>query len=285
MTVRTKHYFLPPIPEIPVDGPIRLGSIVAHPKDIFDPVNDSPVYPSSCYERVYVSNSAPTTISLSKSTRKNWGLLAELPALVSGNIDGERGTEFKESWSFENLRTIWFKPSVNYVRQSLADTQLQLYIQDNQSWLGHTNLYMVNGIKIAYGASALSEIATSYGFSGAVGVDLSALGAPITVGPSAGLWNGLSLNTSSSFAEPVVFAFRLRRLKIKTLDEIEQSDYNKNAMLGREGSPVKTSVGIDTDGVEEDDATGADFGLLEGGEFLDDMDEDETKESLFSKST
>lgn len=284
MPERTKHYFLPPIPEVPVEGPIRLGSIVAHPKCIFEPLNDSPVYPSSCFEKVFVSNSSPSSISFGKSTKKNLGLFAELPALVSGNIDGDREREFKEHWSFGNLRTIWFIPSADYVRQSLADMYTQLYIQDNRSWLGHTNLYMVTGIKIAFGASALSTIATSYGFNGAVGVDLSALGAPVTVGPSAGRWNGLSVDTSSSFSEPVVFAFRLRRLKIRALDDVEQSDYNKNAMLGQEGSTAEATVAIDTDGVEDYDATGADFNIFEGGEFMDDMDEDEAEKSAFSKS-
>ncbi|KAI0876469.1 hypothetical protein GGS24DRAFT_227645 [Hypoxylon argillaceum] len=281
---RKKHYFLPPVPEVPVEGPIRLGSIVAGPKFVFEPVNDSPVNPSQCFEKVYVSNSGPASIALGKSRKKNIGLFAEIPALASADISGDYAGASEERWSFENLRTIWFIPSVEYVRQCLADTDVQLYIQTNQSWLGNTNLYMVTGIKVAFGASALSEFAASYGFNGAVGLDLSALGAPVTVGPSAGVWNGLSLAASSSPVEPVVFAFRLRRLKIKATGDVKQSDYNKNALLGREGSNIKATVEVETDGVEDYDATGIEFDLSEGGAFLDEMDEDGSEQSSFNKS-
>ncbi|KAJ8126727.1 hypothetical protein O1611_g6910 [Lasiodiplodia mahajangana] len=279
---RKKHYFLPPVPEVPVDGPIRLGSIVPGPKSVFEPVNNYPVNPSSCSEKVYVSNSGPASIALGKSKTKNIGIFAELPAFVNANINGDYGTDAKERWSFENLRTIWFVPSAEYVRQSLADTDVQLYIQTNQSWLGHTNLYMVTGVKVAFGASALSEFATSYGFDSTVGLDLSTLGVPITVGPIAGLWNGLSLAETSSPVEPVVFAFRLRRIKISANGDINQSDYNKKALLGLKDPETKATVEIDTDGVEDRDATGADFNFPEE-EFLDEVDEDGSEQSSFSK--
>jgi hypothetical protein len=280
---RKKHYFLPPVPEVPVDGPIRLGNIVAGPRHVFEPVNNYPVHPSSCFEKVYISNSGPSSIALGRLRQKNIGLFAELPAIVNANINADYGVDAKERWAFENLQTIWFTPSVDYVRQSLADTDVQLYIQTNQSWLGHTNLYMVTGIKIAFGASALSEFATTYGFNGTIGLDLSTLGAPITTGPNAGIWNEQSLAASSSPVEPVVFAFRLRRLKIKANGDVEQSDYNQKALLGRGAHKAKATVGIDTDGAEDYDATGADFGLLEE-EFLDDVDEDGSEQSSFSKS-
>ena len=142
---------------------------------------------------------------------------------------------------------------------------------------------MVTGVKVAFGASALSEFAASYGFDGTIGLDLSTLGAPITVGPVVGLWNGLSLATTSSPVEPVVFAFRLRRLKLKANGDVKQSDYNKNALLGREGSDVKVAIEIDTDGVEDYDATGVDFDFSGEGEFLDEMDADGYEQSSFSK--
>jgi len=281
---RKKHYFLPPVPEVPVDGPIRLGSVVADPKSVFEPVSNYPPDPSSCLEKVYVSNSGPSSIALGKSGKKNIGIFAELPAVVNANISGNWGTDAQERWSFENLRTIWFTPSVDYVRKSLADTEVQRYIQTNQSWLGHTKLYMVIGIKVAFGASALSEFAASYGFNGTLGLDLSALGAPVTVGPDVGLWNGLSLAASSSPVDPVVFAFRLRRLKIKASGDIKQRDYNDNALLGQDDSPAKVVVKTDTDGVEDYDATGVDFDYLNDGEALDEMDEDGSELSSFSKS-
>ncbi|KAI8948580.1 hypothetical protein F4801DRAFT_556246 [Xylaria longipes] len=281
---RKKHYFLPPVPEVPVDGPIRLGSIVADPKCVFEPVNNSPVNPRSCFEKVYVSNSGPASIALGKSKKKNIGIFAELPAIVNSNIGGDWGANAEERWSFENLRTIWFMPSVDYVRQNLADTDVQLYVQTNQSWLGHTNLYMVTGVKVAFGASALSEFAASYGFNGTVGLDLSALGAPVEVGLDAGLWDGLSVAATSSPVEPVVFAFRLRRLKIKANGDVKLSDYNRRALLGQGDSDVKATIKIDTDGVEDYDATGIDFNFSDEGEFLDEMDEEGSEQSLFHKS-
>ncbi|KAI1193780.1 hypothetical protein F5X97DRAFT_28668 [Nemania serpens] len=281
---RKKHYFLPPVPEVPVDGPIQLGSIVTDPKRVFEPINSYAVNPSSCFEKVSVSNSGPASLALGKSNKKNIGLFAELPAIVAANISGDYGADAEERWSFENMRTIWFTPSVDYVRQRLADTDVQLYIQTNQSWLGHTNLYMVTGVKVAFGASVLSEFASSYGFSGTVGLDLSALGPPITAGPDIGIWNNSSLAGTSSPVEPVVFAFRLRRLKIKANGDVEQSDHDKKALLGHEDYDVKGSIQIDTDGIEDYDATGVDFNFSDEGEFLDEIDEDGAEKSSFGKS-
>ncbi|KAI8629872.1 hypothetical protein F5Y19DRAFT_62295 [Xylariaceae sp. FL1651] len=280
---RKKHYFLPPVPELPVEGPIQLGSIVDSPKRIFEPINSYPVNPISSSEKVYVSNSGPSSVTLGKSGKKNIGLFAELPATVNANIGGDYGTDANERWSFDNLRTIWFIPSVNYVRQSLYDTEVQLHIQANQTWLGHTNLYMVTGVKVAFGASALSEFASSYGFSGTIGLDLSSLGAPITVGPVAGCWNGLSLATTTSLVEPVVFAYRLRRLKIKANGDVKQSDHTKKALLGQEGPDSKVTIDFDTDGIEDYDATGVDFNFSDEGEFLDEMDADGSEQSSFNK--
>ncbi|KAI3317241.1 hypothetical protein HD806DRAFT_515591 [Xylariaceae sp. AK1471] len=280
---RKKHYFLPPVPEVPVEGPIQLGSIVEGPKLIFEPVNNYTVNPISCFEKVYVSNSGPSSIALGKSSKKNIGLFGELPAIANVNIGGDHGTDAGERWSFDNLRTIWFTPSDDYVRQSVGDVEVQRHIQVNQTWLGHTHLYMVTGVKVAFGASALSQFAASYGFDGTVGLDLSALGVPITVGPVVGLWNGLSLATTSSPVEPVVFAFRLRRLKIKANGDVKQSDYNRKALLGQEGSDVEVTIEIDTDGVEDYDATGVDFDLSDAGEFLDEMDTDGSEQSSYNK--
>lgn len=145
---------------------------------------------------------------------------------------------------------------------------------------------MVTGVKVAFGASALSKFAASYGFDGTVGLDLSALGVPVTVGPGVpgvGCWNGLSLAATSSPVEPVVFAFRLRRLKIKANGDVQQSDYNKKALLGQQYSDIKAIVEIDTDGVEDYDATGFDFKCSDGGEFHDEIDGDGTEQSSFSK--
>ncbi len=82
----------------------------------------------------------------------------------------------------------------------------------------------------------------------------------------------------------MVFAFRLRRLKIKASGDVKQSDYNKKALLGQEDSGVQVTIEIDTDGVEEYDATGIDFNFPDEGEFLDEMDEDGSEKSSFSKS-
>ncbi|KAH8165060.1 hypothetical protein CIB48_g3190 [Xylaria polymorpha] len=98
---RTKHYFLPPVPEVPIDGPIRLGNIVVSPRLVFEPVNNSTVNLSSCSEKVYVFNSGPASIALGKSNKKNIGIFAELPTIVNANISGDWGADAEERWLFE----------------------------------------------------------------------------------------------------------------------------------------------------------------------------------------
>ncbi|KAK0736251.1 hypothetical protein B0T21DRAFT_366577 [Apiosordaria backusii] len=268
---RKKHYFLPPIPESPPDGPIQLGSIISSPELVFEPINNYPVAPASYPEKVYEHNSGPSSLSLGRASNKSLGVFAELPAFIDSTLGYEWARANTESWTFDNLRTIWFTPSVEYVRQSIGDTQVQQFVNDNKSWLGGISLYMVTGVKIAYGASMLSEFARTYGFNGTVGLDLSSLGVPITVGPEAGLEKSSTLTASSNSVDPVVFAFRLRRIRIKASGDLKLKDHTKDALLGLKDKEGKPLVPFDTDGVEEEDATGLEFNVENDGEVLDEV--------------
>ncbi|KAK3364605.1 hypothetical protein B0T25DRAFT_598950 [Lasiosphaeria hispida] len=265
----SKHYFLPPIPEAPPDGPIRLGSIIATPQFVFEPVNSYPVSPSSCFENVFVYNTGPGHISLEKTAKRRLGVFAELPAFVNAALGTEWPHSSSESWTYDNLRTVWFTPPIEYVRQSVEDTQVQNFVNDNKSWLGRINLYMVTSLKIAYGASVLSDFAKSYGFNGQVGIDLSTLGAPVVTGPEGGFENGFAMRSSSSSADAVVFAFRLRRIKIRPMGDPKQEDYTNNALLGEKRTGVDARVDFGIDGVDDDDVTGAAFGIDEKSDAID----------------
>ncbi|KAK4172945.1 hypothetical protein QBC36DRAFT_336817 [Triangularia setosa] len=279
---RKKHYFLPPIPESPPHGPIKLGSIISKPRLVFEPVNKYPVAPRSFLEEVYEYNSGKSSLSIGKATNKSLGIFAELPAFIDSTLGSEWASSNTENWTFDNLRTIWFTPSTDYVRQSLGDVQVQQFINDNKSWLTGISLYMVTGVKIAYGASMLSEFASCYGFSGTVGIDLSTLGVPISVGPEAGLEKFSTLTASSNSVDPVVFAFRLRHIKTKASGDHKSRDYTNDALLSLKDEEGKPLLVFDTDGLAEEDATGLDFNIGNDGEVLDETPLDEEAERIFS---
>ncbi|KAK0672727.1 hypothetical protein QBC41DRAFT_13984 [Cercophora samala] len=281
---RKKHYFLTPVPETPPDGPIQLGSIISHPELAFEPVNRHPVSPDSRGEKVYVNTSTPHTVTVGKTKSQNLGLFAELPSIINSVLGYEWATSDTETWAFRELHTIWFTPSIEYIHQSLADAQVQQFVRDNKSWLGGINLYMVTGIKVAYGASMLSEFARLYGFNGTLGMDLSAVGAPISVGPETGLEKSSILSASFNSVDPVVFAFRLRRIKIRASGKFKHADYTKDALLGIKDQDNEV-ISFGTDGLEDEDVTGLEFDL-ENGEVLDDARVDEEERgSSFSYCT
>ncbi|KAK3996587.1 hypothetical protein QBC44DRAFT_317182 [Cladorrhinum sp. PSN332] len=271
---RKLHYFLSPVPEMPVDGPIQLGSIVSSPGLVYEPVNSQPISPQSFGEKIQVHNNPNSQRSFQKSNARYLGLFAELPAFFNSTLGTEWASSSAESWEFDNLQTLSFTPSMEYLRKTLDDEDVQQFVQDNKSWLGGISLYMVTGLKIAYGASMLSQVARSRGYGGTVGLDLSALGVPTTLGPEAALENGSVSSSTFNSTDPVVFAFRLRKIKIKASGSLKHKGYTKGALLGLKDKDGNISVPFDTEGLEDDDATGLEFDVETDGDVVKEVEEE-----------
>ncbi|KAF7556187.1 hypothetical protein G7Z17_g1664 [Cylindrodendrum hubeiense] len=265
MSSRVKHYFLAPIGN-PAEGPIRLGNIVSAPRLADDPLNEDHVPLSSVSMDVvdHTEHSYDFGININNGSRVGvWASFLQTLGL-GGDVTVEGSNENSEQWACESMRTISFTPKLDYITKCLEDEGVQNYMRVNKPWFGTSRLYMVTGIKVAYGASSTVRYAQSRGFHLRFGVDLTGLGIPLTIGPEFGRTNTLSVRQSQEGAEPFVFAFRLRRIKITGKGNIHHEQYDKGTVLGIKEDEVDESdvkFEVIVEGVEDDDADGSEFQL------------------------
>ncbi|KAF4984484.1 hypothetical protein FZEAL_332 [Fusarium zealandicum] len=141
---------------------------------------------------------------------------------LGGDLNVEGSNERGEEWTCENMQTISFMPKLAYITKCLEDEGVQNYMRVNKPWFGTSRLYMITGIKVAYGAAS----------------------------------------TSQEGADPFVFAFRLRRIKISGKGRVGHEQYDKGTVLSIKkdgGGDAKLKFVVE--GVEDDDALGSAFQL------------------------
>jgi hypothetical protein len=261
--LRPKFYFLAPVKEIPPSGPIQLGSVISHPRQVAEPLNDVPVPLQQTREKVYLHNESSASVSLKGTATSSYGIFADflggLGLGLSGTVGATHVRGEGEEWSFSSLTTSWFTPTNDYVRASMDDADVRSFVAAHRPWLGRKHLYMVTGIKVAHGAAVVASRARAHGLHLNVGFDLAALGAPVTTGPELGWERGLEVGESYGSSDPFVFAFRIRRIKVSLAEGKEHNhrDFNKGALLERRdgGDETEESMkNLEIGGVEDFDA-------------------------------
>lgn len=270
MSLRPKHYFLAPTWNSP-EGPIQLGNIVSGPQLADDPLNEESV-PLSLVPGMGLMEHNHPDYSWDMEMKKGghvgiWATFLELLGL-GGDVKAELESQVSEKWRFSNIQTLSFTPKLEYVTKCLEDEGVQNYMRVNKPWLfGTSKLFMITGIKIAYGASSTVSWAKSKGLSLHFGVDLTSLGVPVQFGPDVARNTSVTTHGSDDgegHPEPFVFAFRLRRIKISKSGSVDHRPYHKGAMLcvrGEQASGPSRDVNILVEGLEDDDAGGSDFHL------------------------
>ncbi|KAJ3545958.1 hypothetical protein NM208_g2251 [Fusarium decemcellulare] len=266
MATRSKHYFLAPTGN-PPEGPIRLGNIVSVPRLVDDPINEDYVPPSAVPMSIFEHNEPNYKVNISINKNSGIGIWASFLQVLGLGVDViiEGSNEDSEQWACENLQTISFIPKLEYITKCLEDEGVQNYMRVNKPWLGSSKLYMVTGIKVAYGAASTVRYARGRGLNLHFGTDMSALGVPVSFGPQVGRSSTVSVEQSQDGAEPFVFAFRLRRIKISGKgDDIRHEKYDKGALLSirkDESDQSESRVEVVVQGLEDDDAEGSEFRL------------------------
>lgn len=276
MTARPKHYFLAPTGN-PPEGPIRLGNIISAPRLVDDPINENYV-PLSCMPmETFLHNETNYKFQMGLSEGGSVGIWASFLQLVLG-IGGQGAIESldedSEQWACENLQTISFRPTLAYIVKSLEDEGVRNHIRINKPWFGSSKLYMITGVKVAHGAASTVRYARNKGFNLRFGADFSALGVPVGSGPEFSRNSATSVEQSQGGAEPFVFAFRLRRIKITRKGDILHGQYDKGTFLSsdRNDNNEPREVELLVDGLEDDDADGSEFQL----DSMDAVDEGST---------
>lgn len=137
---------------------------------------------------------------------------AEVPFVpVGGSFVLGRSKEENITIQCDRVETTRFVPNVEYLKQSMADRDVQQYCRGR--WF--PSVYMVTGIKVAYNANA--EAGTTQSLSGGfdVSVDATAQGVPVNVGLSPKLNFSAEGKLNSGVEDAFILAYQLRRIKLR----------------------------------------------------------------------
>jgi hypothetical protein len=270
----TRYYFFAPL-DSGAGGPIALGNIIEKPKFVDLPLNETPI----ALDDSKILKPAPKSdyhLKTGKTVGGSIGLWADFlgPILgIGGNATIDWKTTKEQDVTCDLLETRWFLPSLDYIKQSIADPNVKNYIIQNRSWLGNSKLFMVTGIKIAHNASFAYKVIKERGVKFHFGLDGTNSGVPLSIGPEADLRNDPSREESFKIAEPFVLAYRINEIKIKaTSSEITSNrPHIDGAALGI--VPLANNQEIELyANLEEHDAKAKDVGLVEEGQDLEDED-------------
>ncbi|KAG8670925.1 hypothetical protein FPOAC2_04265 [Fusarium poae] len=262
MSNREATYFLAPVGN-PPEGLIRLGNIISAPAFVDDPINEEYIPPSEASLEVTEHSHENFQFDISARHDGLAGIWASfLQTLgIGGDMTVHWSKECSEKWSCEKLTTITFNPKLAYISQCLSDEGVKYHLRVNKPWLGASKLFMITGIKVAYGATSTISHAAERGLNLNFGTDLLALGVPISFGPQVASSKGISVKQSQDNSEPFVFAFRIRRIKISRKGEVHHESYNKGQVLGIKVEGDEEDVEVVVDGVEDHDVDGQEFHL------------------------
>lgn len=162
-----------------------------------------------------------------------WARCLQFVGGIGGELSLSHLKSLFETHRFDTLETTYFDPDDAYLAQALQDQSVQDYFEVHGS--GRKPVYMITGLKVARGGARVKTGTTSETtVAPAVEGDLTAAGAPVTVGIGGSYTTMDKRGTSYANSSDYVFAYRLLRLKRKLFsDEYASSSYVKGAAFGK----------------------------------------------------
>ena len=154
-SLRQKFYFLAPTTDVPDNGPIFLGGIITHAREADAPQNSTPMPIDPASMPIYAVEDHNQSFTFENGRSYTSGIWASFLAMIlglGGDLEGNKTKQDSETWTVQTLKTIYFNPTPEYIKQSLENSAVKKYIQEDAGWLRSTRLYMITGMKLAYGA-------------------------------------------------------------------------------------------------------------------------------------
>ena len=224
-----KTYFLCPPSDFifpPPAGPLCLGAIIRSTSSPQAPLNRASVIPVVNENPPVVETDWKKTVT--HETKFGFGVYAQFLQLATGGLGPEVEVEHSRqrvnTFKFDTMTTLGFEPTPEYVHEAIRAPSVQTYLKDHkQRFAPSVSLFLVTGMKIVKGAKIKYSTSTAN-----VGIASSAFG-NINMGPK-GHWTRTT-DDENEFkrASEFVFAFRVKRLRIKK--KVEAEEYNKGAFL------------------------------------------------------
>ncbi|KAH8892962.1 hypothetical protein GQ53DRAFT_840722 [Thozetella sp. PMI_491] len=212
MKGRKKTWFLAPSFDIPPLA-IRLGHILADFTEPRFPINNAPDGIRIDEKDVLTTESKDFRMKLAGDSSVILGIWGQFLQVFGVNAEAKLSLEsnFIEEYSFDEMRTEWFRPSASFLEQSVG-------AKDVTDFLGMAGrrkpLYMVVGLKTVLGGSITVRQGKSTSLGGNIGANVSP-GVPVSIGPEAKRSSASALTVTHRAEKPIIFAYQLVRLALK----------------------------------------------------------------------
>ncbi|KAI6088744.1 hypothetical protein F4821DRAFT_81581 [Hypoxylon rubiginosum] len=234
------------------DGPLELGTLVEDIRQYYPLNQGASRIPIPLGQR-YSDIKEDINVSLKNSRDGEASLIAKaLSHSVSGeaSLKGEKKDE--DIYKIQKLETSYFYPQPSYIKKCLQLSDVEDYLDMGEH---KEPVYLITGLKIAWGATISTERSRRY--NGEAEVGLTVPGGLIDVNVEAKAAAGGHSTMSSSFGKPTDFVLGIQVQKI----------YHKKKIFSAERvltttRVVKGAVLVDDDEAEaevEDDDTEDNF--------------------------
>ncbi|KAH4302975.1 hypothetical protein HBH64_055430 [Parastagonospora nodorum] len=259
-------WFLAPRASHP-DGPIKLGSILISPTRPEEPLYDSAhLLPKA--DNLTVWAEKDFTFDNSKEKGGSVGIWASFLELILGiggdvTVGGAKGGGYK--LTAERMVSKQFVPSMTYLQDCIQQDEVRNYIAESRF---RSKVYVIVGVMIACEAGSYIKDMKEHNMTLKLGVDGTALGAPISAGPKVETNSKRELAIGSKGSDDFVFAYRVREIKIKNSGKIVQRVIRRGALFEGDQSPEDYEEYLKSEeqqavaevvGLSEEDVIGEDF--------------------------
>lgn len=228
-------YMLPPTLSFTPEDDIKLGMLIPlsdtkpHLPDPDCNLTDSPNYVWPNQTLIKSDVEEPWTYDDAYRNSISGGIWADIPILtaVCGSLGFERSRSESITVQARRVETYRFAPNSKYIVDALREPSAREYLlQDPKS-----SVFMITGMKIAYDAEVSLGKEKTKEFHGDLGADLTALSAPIRIGPEAAVNRSREIHFQTKKTGPFVLAYQLKRIRKKKNGSIEATRYNRHAFL------------------------------------------------------
>jgi hypothetical protein len=220
-------WFLPRTRDRPVASAINLGSIIESPWTPEEALNDElpPAIPPEFLHR-QEEMSWSWTKEFERS--RGGGIFASFLQFLGagGEIGGAVDRTHTDVYAADRMLTEEFSPDKQYLEQCLRDDGVRdMFVGPGRK----SKVYMITGLKIAYGATKAMEMMKRRGMHAHIGVDVSTVGV-LSLGPKVSVSSSTTEKLGAGKSD-FVFGFKLRRLRYKK-GVVKSEAFDRGAQYG-----------------------------------------------------
>jgi hypothetical protein len=256
-------YFFAPTRNYEPDKRIKLGNIITNPSAPDEPLNTLPAAVDQ--KDVEVHNEQDWALGRGSNSDVQVGVFTSFLQLILGvgaDVSAGQANKQNTTLSCKTIITHEFNPSTDFIAKALEDDGVQKFLKKNKESLfksGTKKVYMINGVKIASGASMVVETARERNVHLHAAVDGTATGLPVSAGTNIDIKRGTNQGQSFKSSDDFVLGFRVRRIKLSAKGEMTHTQFKDGATLG-----ISTGDGADdfefSFALDDVDASGHDIG-------------------------